>query len=163
MGDKQKGTDGIKDWLKADIKAKENVWDICLAKLIDCISYKEFAGWLRNTHYDPVVKKYIFIALTNFHNDKLPFIKKLFLAGFHCNVLIEAYPFIYDFLTGFEFIKFIMDLQKIPFEDVEERVNILLNLFSLKDEKDYLIKEYSHGMKRKVALISLFEESNKAV
>ncbi len=68
-------------------------------------------------------------------------------------------PFIYDFLTGFEFIKFIMDIQKIPFEDVEKRVNILLNLFSLKDEKDYLIKEYSHGMKRKVALISLLVQS----
>jgi len=70
-------------------------------------------------------------------------------------------PFIYDFLTGLEFIKFIMDIQKIPFEKVEKRVNILFNLFSLSDEKDYLIKEYSHGMKRKIALISLLVQSPK--
>lgn len=70
-------------------------------------------------------------------------------------------PFIYDFLTGLEFIKFIMDIQQIPFEKVEEQVNILLNLFSLEEEKDYLIKEYSHGMKRKVALISLLIQSPK--
>lgn len=70
-------------------------------------------------------------------------------------------PFTYDFLTGLEFIKFIMDIQQIPFVKVEERINILLNLFSLEKEKDYLIKEYSHGMKRKIALISLLIQSPK--
>ncbi len=70
-------------------------------------------------------------------------------------------PFMYNFLTGLEFIKFILDIRGIPFERVEAKVRILLNLFSLEEEKDYLIKEYSHGMKRKIALTSLLVQSPK--
>lgn len=68
-------------------------------------------------------------------------------------------PFLYEFLTGKEFIRFVMDMQKIQFNDVEEKVNILIELFNLNDYKNHLIKKYSHGMKRKIALISILVQS----
>ncbi|MDP2366044.1 MAG: ATP-binding cassette domain-containing protein, partial [Ignavibacteria bacterium] len=62
--------------------------------------------------------------------------------------------FTYGFLTGIEFIKFILDMKKIPFAQVAKNVDLLFQLFNLKDRSDSLIKDYSHGMKQKIALIS---------
>jgi ABC-2 type transport system ATP-binding protein len=70
-------------------------------------------------------------------------------------------PFLYKFLTGIEFIKFVLDMQKIQFNEVQQKVDLLIELFNLKDFKDHLIKEYSHGMKHKIALISILVQSPK--
>jgi len=69
--------------------------------------------------------------------------------------------FVYDFLTGMEFIKFTLDLNKIKFADVKEKVELFLKLFNLKNHSNRLIKEYSHGMKQKLALISVLVQSPK--
>ena len=69
--------------------------------------------------------------------------------------------FTYSFLTGIEFIKFILDMKKIPFSKVSQNVNLLFQLFNLDDRLDSLIRDYSHGMKRKIALISVLVQSPK--
>ena len=69
--------------------------------------------------------------------------------------------FTYDFLTGTEFIKFILDMKEITFAKVAKNVDLFLQLFNLKDRSDFLIKEYSHGMKQKIALISVLIQSPK--
>ncbi|MCP5063099.1 MAG: ABC transporter ATP-binding protein [Ignavibacteriae bacterium] len=70
-------------------------------------------------------------------------------------------PFLYEFLTGIEFVKFVLDMQKIQYNEVQEKVELLIKLFNLEDFKDHLIKEYSHGMKHKIALISILVQSPK--
>lgn len=75
--------------------------------------------------------------------------------------LLRDNPFVYEFLTGLEFIKFVMDIQKIHFETVENKTILLLKLFGLEERKDYLIKDYSHGMKRKISLITALIQSPK--
>lgn len=69
--------------------------------------------------------------------------------------------FTYSFLTGIEFIKFILDMKKIPFAKVSKNVDLLFQLFNLDDRLDSLIRDYSHGMKRKIALISVLVQSPK--
>jgi ABC-2 type transport system ATP-binding protein len=69
--------------------------------------------------------------------------------------------FTYGFLTGIEFIKFILDIKKIPYTQVSKNVDLFLQLFNLDDRSDSLIKEYSHGMKQKLALISVLVQSPK--
>ena len=70
-------------------------------------------------------------------------------------------PFVYEFLTGIEFIKFIMDMQRIHFSKVESEINQLLNLFDLQEYKGHLIKDYSLGMKRKISLIPFLVQGPK--
>lgn len=69
--------------------------------------------------------------------------------------------FTYSFLTGIEFIKFILDMKKISFAEVSKNVTLLFQLFNLDDRLDSLIRDYSHGMKRKIALISVLVQSPK--
>jgi ABC-2 type transport system ATP-binding protein len=62
-------------------------------------------------------------------------------------------PFVYEFLTGLEFIKFILEMRKIKFDEVQQKVELLINLFNLENYKNRLIKEYSNGMKQKITII----------
>ena len=74
-------------------------------------------------------------------------------------VYLPDTSFLYDFLTGIEFIMFIMDMQKIPFNKVKNKVDLLFKLFDLTDSKNQIIKEYSLGMKRKLSLITVLIQS----
>ncbi len=92
--------------------------------------------------------------------DKLP--NNEYIEKYRDNILyLPDRVFVYGFLTGIEFIKFILDLKKIPFVKVKKKVELLLKLFNLEEHSNYLIKEYSHGMKQKIALISVLVQSPK--
>ena len=65
-------------------------------------------------------------------------------------------PFLYDNLTGREFVRFIAGLYtKLP-ENIESRIEEFFYLFDMEHIMDELIKGYSKGMKQKTALISAF-------
>ncbi|WP_459129572.1 ABC transporter ATP-binding protein [Guggenheimella bovis] len=68
--------------------------------------------------------------------------------------LVFSTPFVPDFLTGFEYVKFLLDIQHLSStqEDVETYLKRLD--FDLSDG-DRLIRDYSHGMKNKLNLINL--------
>jgi ABC-2 type transport system ATP-binding protein len=61
-------------------------------------------------------------------------------------------PFLYEKLSGREFLNFIGGLHQIPPEPLQKRILELLDLFELSDAKDDLIESYSHGMKQRLAL-----------
>ncbi|NMC62050.1 MAG: ABC transporter ATP-binding protein [SAR324 cluster bacterium] len=63
-------------------------------------------------------------------------------------------PYMYNKLTGREFLYFICELYKIKAEIAEERIDKLLGEYSLKDWQDELIESYSHGMKQRLATCS---------
>lgn len=85
-----------------------------------------------------------------------------YIAEYRDNILyLPDSVFVYEFLTGNEFIKFILDLKKIPFVKVKKKVELLSKLFNLKDHFNSLIMEYSHGMKQKIALLSVLVQSPK--
>lgn len=61
-------------------------------------------------------------------------------------------PFIYDKLSGFEFLEFVADLRQIDKKTKLKNIEKYLELFELKGKRDYFIETYSRGMKKKMAL-----------
>ena len=65
---------------------------------------------------------------------------------------IPDHPFIYEKLTGGEFLKFVAALHGVNTTAVEERIVELLKHFDLSDWRDELVEGYSHGMKQRLVL-----------
>jgi len=63
-------------------------------------------------------------------------------------------PFVYDKLTGAEFLRFVAGLYGQEGDAVERRVAELLEVFELSSWKDELIEAYSHGMRQKLIISS---------
>ena len=63
-------------------------------------------------------------------------------------------PFLYEKLSGIEFLRFTAGLWGHEGEAVEERITRLLELFSLEEWGDELIESYSHGMRQKILISS---------
>jgi ABC-2 type transport system ATP-binding protein len=61
-------------------------------------------------------------------------------------------PYLYEKLTGWEFLKFIAGLYGTPPHELDRRGNHYLELFELTDWKDELIEGYSHGMKQRLII-----------
>ena len=65
-------------------------------------------------------------------------------------------PFIYEKLTGAEFLRFVAGLYGQEGADVEHRARELLALFDLDEWRDELVESYSHGMRQKLIVSSAF-------
>ena len=65
-------------------------------------------------------------------------------------------PFLYEKLTGWEFLQFVASLYTLPAERFETNVMRLLTLFDLPDWRHHLIESYSHGMRQKLIMTAAF-------
>ncbi len=65
-------------------------------------------------------------------------------------------PFIYEKLTGAEFMRFVAGLYDQEGPEVEHRTRELLALFDLDAWQDELVESYSHGMRQKLIISSAF-------
>jgi ABC-2 type transport system ATP-binding protein len=65
-------------------------------------------------------------------------------------------PFIYEKLTGSEFLSFVAGLYGLEGEEIERRSAELLGLFDLDEWGDQLVESYSHGMRQKLIIASAF-------
>jgi ABC-2 type transport system ATP-binding protein len=65
-------------------------------------------------------------------------------------------PYIYEKLTGAEFLRFVAGLYSQNGKDVEHRGRELLTLFDLDEWRDELVESYSHGMRQKLIISSAF-------
>jgi ABC-2 type transport system ATP-binding protein len=63
-------------------------------------------------------------------------------------------PFVYDKLTGAEFLRFVAALYGQDGDPIERRMDELLDLFELTPWKDELVESYSHGMRQKLIISS---------
>lgn len=63
-------------------------------------------------------------------------------------------PYLYEKLSGAEFLRFVAGLWGREGADVEARIDRLLELFQLTAWKDELIESYSHGMRQKTLISS---------
>jgi ABC-2 type transport system ATP-binding protein len=61
-------------------------------------------------------------------------------------------PFVYDKLTGGEFLRFAAALYGQQGPSIERRIDELLELFELSRWKDELTESYSHGMRQKLII-----------
>ena len=65
-------------------------------------------------------------------------------------------PFIYEKLTGAEFLRFVAGLYDQEGPAIEHRARELLALFDLEEWRDELVESYSHGMRQKLIISSAF-------
>jgi len=65
-------------------------------------------------------------------------------------------PFIYEKLTGTEFLRFVGGLYGQGGDEIDRRGAELLAVFDLVDWKDELVESYSHGMRQKLIIASAF-------
>lgn len=65
-------------------------------------------------------------------------------------------PYVYEKLTGAEFVRFVAALYGQEGPAVERRMNELLEVFELTPWRDELTESYSHGMRQKLIIASAF-------
>lgn len=65
-------------------------------------------------------------------------------------------PFLYEKLSGVEFLRFVAALWGKEGAETERRIDRFLDLFSLEPWRHELIESYSHGMRQKLLISSAF-------
>lgn len=72
-------------------------------------------------------------------------------------------PYLYDKLSGREFLYFIANLYGMEKEDAEKRISWLLELFEMDILADKRVEEYSHGMRQKIVMSAAFLHRPKII
>lgn len=88
-------------------------------------------------------------------------IKKDPLACKKLMAYIPDNPDLYTFMTGIKYLNFIADAFNIPKDTRTEKFIKYAEIFSIKDNLNQPISEYSHGMKQKLAIIGALIHSPK--
>jgi ABC-2 type transport system ATP-binding protein len=65
-------------------------------------------------------------------------------------------PYLFEKLTGYEFLQFIASLYSLPPEKFAQNTFHYLKLFDLEAWQHHLIESYSHGMRQKLIITSIF-------
>ncbi len=65
-------------------------------------------------------------------------------------------PYIYEKLTGAEFLRFVAGLYGLTGHELEHRIEELLYLFDLGEWANSVVESYSHGMRQKLIISSAF-------
>ncbi|MCW3099479.1 MAG: ABC-type multidrug transport system, ATPase component [Chthonomonadaceae bacterium] len=72
-------------------------------------------------------------------------------------------PFLYEKLTGREYLAFMADLYSTVLPDRAQRIDELLYLFDLYDKGNEMVQGYSRGMRQKIALAGALIHSPKLI
>lgn len=72
----------------------------------------------------------------------------------HLIAYVPDEPYLYDKLTGREFMQFIADMYRMPRRDGERNIDREIENFELAGFVDELCENYSHGMKQRVVFAS---------
>ncbi len=65
-------------------------------------------------------------------------------------------PYLFEKLTGYEFLQFIASLYSLDPGRFAENTDHYLSLFDLQEWRHHLIESYSHGMRQKLIISSVF-------
>ena len=61
-------------------------------------------------------------------------------------------PYLYEKLTGLEFLRFTADIYGVPVSEFQPKAAATLEMFALADWSNELIESYSHGMKQRLIM-----------
>ncbi len=76
---------------------------------------------------------------------------------------IPDHPFLYEKLTGREFMYFVAGLHRMNGNGLKDSVEELLEIFEVQAVGDQLVENYSHGMRQKLSFASCFLHRPKVV
>lgn len=72
-------------------------------------------------------------------------------------------PYLYDKLTGADFLRFIRDIHGLAGAEVDARQRAMIDTFDLSDFLNDLIETYSHGMRQRVAFAAALLQQPKVL
>ena len=85
-------------------------------------------------------------------------------AAKQCVGFIPDRPFMYEKLTGLEFLYFVADLYSLDSTPMlNRRIGDLLELFELRHWEEELIESYSHGMKQRLIMCAVLVHQPKVL
>lgn len=76
---------------------------------------------------------------------------------------VPDHPFLYDRLTGREFMRFVAGLYQLSDAEYEARCDDLLETFEIAHKGDELIENFSHGMRQKLSFALCFLHAPRVV
>ena len=76
---------------------------------------------------------------------------------------VPDHPFLYDKLTGREFMRFVAGLYQLPGDGLGTRIDEQLERFELRAAADQLTESYSHGMRQRLSFASTFLHQPRVV
>ena len=76
---------------------------------------------------------------------------------------IPDVPYLYDKLTGWEFLQFVGKLFKMSKETVDNQLQALLAMFKLEDHQYRLIEDYSHGIRQRFVICAALLHNPKII
>lgn len=65
-------------------------------------------------------------------------------------------PYLYERLSAAEYLYFVGRLYNIPRDEIEDRAGRWLEEFELTDKRGHLVESFSHGMKQRLVMASVF-------
>ena len=65
-------------------------------------------------------------------------------------------PYLYERLSAVEYLYFVAELYRLPADEVEARASKWLAEFELTEQRAQLIESFSHGMKQRLVMASVF-------
>lgn len=63
-------------------------------------------------------------------------------------------PFLYEYLTGIEYVNFICDMFEVPAKLAKSNLDKYVKLFEMEKVLNQKISTYSHGMKQKILIVA---------
>jgi ABC-2 type transport system ATP-binding protein len=72
-------------------------------------------------------------------------------------------PYLYEKLTGREFLKFVGEMYGLPASVIEQRIREVIELFHLDEFVDDLSERYSHGMRQRTVFASALVHQPKVL
>ncbi len=81
----------------------------------------------------------------------------------NCTGYIPDRPYLYEKLTGAEYLGFINSLYTVAGPNPLDEAKRYLDLFDLSQWQDHLIEGYSHGMRQKLIMTSIFMLNHKLI
>ena len=81
----------------------------------------------------------------------------------HLISYVPDVPYVYEKLTGREFLYFIGELYHLERNVYREEAERLLSLFHIQDSGDIMMENYSHGMRQKVVISSALLHNPKLI
>ena len=80
-----------------------------------------------------------------------------------CIAYVPDQPYLYEKLTGREFLKFVVSMYGLEPRAAGQRINELIETFEMTDFIDELSENYSHGMKQRVVFAAALVHEPRAL
>jgi len=90
-------------------------------------------------------------------------VQKEYIAAKRLMGYVPDQPYLYDKLSGFEFLEFIGEMYGLERNERRDEIDRLSDLFGMGDYLDLLTESYSHGMKQRVVLAATLLHKPKVI